>query len=89
MSQPRTPDAPPRALVAYVAALALLLPAREAHAYLDPASGSLVLQLVVGGAMGALYFLRRHWRALRARVTGDAAEDARDAAPARASDERG
>jgi len=65
--------AAPRLLVPYAAVLVLLLPARDAHAYLDPASGSLILQLVVGGAMGALYFVRRHWRSLRARVAGETA----------------
>lgn len=33
-------------------ALALVLAARPAHAYLDPASGSMMLQIVLGGLAG-------------------------------------
>lgn len=33
--------------------------------YLDPSSGSLLYQIVVGGILAALSFWRRPWRALR------------------------
>jgi hypothetical protein len=29
-----------------------------------------LLQAVIGGAMAAAYFLRRHWQTLRARLSG-------------------
>lgn len=38
---------------------------RDAHAYIDPASGSIVFQVVVAAALGAAFTLRR----LRDRVT--------------------
>lgn len=33
----------------------------SAHAYLDPGTGSLILQAVVGGIAGAMVFLRTYW----------------------------
>lgn len=42
----------------------LLLTTSPAHAYLDPASGSMLLQLILGGAAGALLFLKLMWRRL-------------------------
>lgn len=54
-----------------------LLSAAPAHAYLDPASGSMILQLVLGGAAGVAVALRLLWRRL-GRVFGR-----RDDAPPR------
>jgi hypothetical protein len=47
--------------------LVLLTPA-PARAYLDPASGSMVLQLVLGGAAGVAVAIRLLWRRLLRRV---------------------
>ena len=44
-------------------ALVLLVPA-PAHAYLDPASGSMILQLVLGGVAGLAVAVRLLWRRL-------------------------
>ena len=48
-----------------------------AHAYIDPASGSIVFQVLIAGILGALLTMRRWWaiifrmaRALLARVVG-------------------
>ncbi|MGH9379750.1 MAG: hypothetical protein ACRD2Z_03945 [Thermoanaerobaculia bacterium] len=49
------------------AALALLVIPTPAWAYLDPASGSMFLQLVLGGVAGAAVALRLFWRRLAAR----------------------
>ena len=35
-------------------------------AYLDPGSGSLLLQAIVGGTAGIMVFFRHWWRTLRA-----------------------
>ncbi|HEV8239103.1 MAG TPA: hypothetical protein VGS57_07040 [Thermoanaerobaculia bacterium] len=43
--------------------LVVLMPA-PAHAYLDPASGSMILQLVLGGAAGVAVAVRLLWRRL-------------------------
>jgi hypothetical protein len=48
-----------------VAMLATVLAARDAHAYLDPATGSMVLQEIVGGAMACLFVVRRQWGQLK------------------------
>ena len=43
--------------------LALLVAApRDAHAYLDPTTGSMVLQLLLGGIAGAAVLIRLFWR---------------------------
>jgi len=35
--------------------------AQEAHAYLDPGSGSMILQLLLGGIAGASVVLKLYW----------------------------
>ena len=42
----------------------LLLPALPAHAYLDPASGSMILQMILGGLAGAALVIKLYWRRL-------------------------
>lgn len=51
-----------------------------AHAYLDPGTGSLVIQLVLGGVVGVLAIVKLYWHKLRALVlrkdlTNDLADD--------------
>jgi hypothetical protein len=36
------------------------------HAYLDPGTGSMVLQLALGAAVGALAVVKLYWRRLKA-----------------------
>jgi len=38
-----------------------LMPAVRAHAYLDPGSGSFILQLIVASLLGLLFVMRRYW----------------------------
>jgi hypothetical protein len=45
--------------------LVLLLPARDAWAYLDPGTGSFMLQAVIALAMGALLAMRQYWARLK------------------------
>jgi hypothetical protein len=59
---PMLPRSWRRALLAL--GLLALLSAAPAHAYLDPASGSMILQLVLGGAAGVAVALRLLWRRL-------------------------
>jgi hypothetical protein len=35
--------------------------APRAHAYMDPGTGSLIFQLIIAGAIGGLFILRRSW----------------------------
>ena len=49
-----------------VALIVVLIVPQAAHAYLDPASGSMILQAVIGGvAAGALAF-KFYWRRIQA-----------------------
>ncbi len=52
---------------AYLCALALLLigvSTTTAHAYLDPGTGSMILQLVLGGVAGLLLAGKLYWQKL-------------------------
>jgi hypothetical protein len=53
-------------LVLVLTVLVLLLPARPAYAYLDPGSGSMFVQLLLGGVAGAVVILRLYWNRLLA-----------------------
>ena len=44
-----------------LAVLASLLVPREAHAYLDPGTGSYILQILLAGLLGALFMLKVYW----------------------------
>ena len=50
--------------IGFLFLLALFAGAAPAHAYLDPASGSLILQVLLGGIAGAALVLRLFWRKL-------------------------
>lgn len=39
------------------------------HAYLDPGTGSIAIQLLIGGAVAALATLRTYWSRIRAFAT--------------------
>jgi hypothetical protein len=49
---------------------ACLIAAPTAHAYIDPASGSFLLQIVLGGLATAFVTLKVFWRRLRRRNDG-------------------
>lgn len=44
--------------------IAWLASESRAEAYVDPATGSYILQLVIAGALGALFTLKLFWRRL-------------------------
>jgi len=46
---------------ALLAVLASLVLVREAHAYLDPGTGSYILQILIAGLFGALFMLKVFW----------------------------
>ena len=52
--------------IVVLAAFLLLNFARSAHAYLDPGSGSLVLQVLLGGVAGVLLVLKLFWHRILA-----------------------
>ncbi len=54
-----------RSICLLVFLLLLTAVPRNAHAYLDPASGSMLLQLLLGGLAGAALFLKLFWQKIR------------------------
>lgn len=53
--------------VALSAAIILTLPA-AAHAYVDPAAGSMLLQLLLGGVAGLIVIVKLYYRRLLTRL---------------------
>ncbi len=56
-------------LLLALSALDLLIP-RPAFAYVDPGSGSFVIQMIVAAVMGAGVTLKLYWGKIRERLTG-------------------
>jgi len=44
--------------------------ARDTLAYLDPGSGSFLLQLLIAGALGFLFALRVYWKRIKGFFSG-------------------
>ena len=61
-----TPGCPARVLL-LLTLLLLALPS-TAHAYLDPGTGSYVVQLLIGSLLGGLFALGMFWRRVVASV---------------------
>lgn len=66
----RTSSRPGLAGAALAALLTVVLVPAPAHAYIDPASGSLVLQVVAAGVLAALLTMKRIWRKLAGLLPG-------------------
>jgi hypothetical protein len=47
-------------------ALLLFVCAKHAHAYIDPGSGSYILQLIVAGLLGVGVAVRIYWKGIKA-----------------------
>jgi len=60
----------PIATAAVLCAVLTLTGTVPAHAYLDPATGSYVIQILMAGLLGALFALKMFWRSVRT-FTGD------------------
>ena len=56
----------------------LVLTVRPAQAYLDPASGSMILQVIVAALAAALITLKAFWHKIRGLFGSSPAEDAAD-----------
>ena len=44
----------------------LLLPTHDVPAYLDPGTGSFLVQLLIGGIVGGIVLLKAYWTKIRA-----------------------
>jgi len=49
--------------------IVLLAPIIKAQAYLDPGSGSFILQLVIATLLGGAFLIKTYWAKIRAFVT--------------------
>ena len=39
---------------------------RKAHAYIDPGTGSYIIQVLIGGLLGAAFALKIYWKKVKA-----------------------
>ena len=62
-------------LKAFAAAGAIGIAAPEAHAYLDPGTGSMLLQIMLGGLAGLGVAAKLYWHRIRAFLGARDAED--------------
>ncbi len=69
----------------FLAALGLGQPA---HAYLDPGTGSILIQVLLGGAAGAAAILKLYWHNIRAYFSRGAAETPEATDPVRGESEK-
>jgi len=44
----------------------ILMCRRDAHAYMDPGTGSYLFQLLMAAILGALFALKMYWRSVKA-----------------------
>lgn len=49
-----------------LAGLLLLISTHDAHAYIDPGTGSYILQLLIAGLVGALFAVKIYWGKIKA-----------------------
>jgi len=54
---------------AFVAALLLLSPT-TAHAYLDPGTGSYMVQMLIAGVLGAAFAVKMYWLRIKRFISG-------------------
>ncbi len=52
-------------LIAVLALLCLMVP-QKAYAYLDPGTGSYILQLLIGALVGGLFAVKIFWKNIKA-----------------------
>lgn len=52
-------------LAFFLFALACILPANQSYAYLDPGTGSQILQIVIASVAGALISIKMFWRHIK------------------------
>ncbi|OGP07777.1 MAG: hypothetical protein A2048_03385 [Deltaproteobacteria bacterium GWA2_45_12] len=50
----------------FILILSIFLLPSTAHAYLDPGTGSMILQIVVGSVLAAVYTVKVYWQKIKA-----------------------
>ena len=53
------------AKIAFIGLLFLAAAPQPAHAYIDPGTAGLLLQAIIGGAIGALFTIRIYWQRIK------------------------
>ena len=63
--------------------LSLLAPHLRPHAYLDPGSGSFLIQLIIAGLVGAGFLIKAYWKKIKGLFnrSGSNKEDDNDVQP--------
>lgn len=59
-------------------ALGLAMIPGQAHAYIDPGSGSLIAQAIMAGLLGGVFTLKMYWRHVRKKIDTFLGRDKRD-----------
>lgn len=57
-------------MILLIACAGLFVFTKSAYAYLDPGSGSLMLQMMIGAALGAMFTVKLYWKKLKAFLAG-------------------
>ncbi|MEW6710482.1 MAG: hypothetical protein AB1403_11720 [Candidatus Riflebacteria bacterium] len=69
--------------------LYLVVMASPAYAYLDPGTGSFIIQMLVAGIAGALFVLKTYWQKFTGFFTGNRRENEKTPSPEKKADEDG
>ncbi|MCX6840725.1 MAG: hypothetical protein NTX53_00280 [candidate division WOR-3 bacterium] len=77
MNRPRRPALPAIALIVLISPILLQL----AYGYLDPGTGSYILQLIIGGLLGGLFAIGLLWKKVIAFVKRVFTPQKHDAGP--------
>ena len=68
----------PPPLLPVLFSLSLLMGSPQAHAYLDPGTGSLLLQGLIAAIASVSYALKLHWQRVKAYLSGQPALEDQD-----------
>jgi hypothetical protein len=52
--------------IALLIALFFTISTKPAHAYLDPGTGSFLIQIIVGGFLGGIFIIKGYWQRISA-----------------------
>jgi hypothetical protein len=58
----------------FAAALISIMMSSEAHAYVDPGTGSYLLQILIAGLLGAAFALKIYWNKLKGFISSSRSE---------------
>jgi hypothetical protein len=69
-----------RIVLVFLAVIAVLLPSGDAHAYLDPGTGSIIVQGLIGAVAAALLVMKLYWQKLKGLFSSPASSQPSEAA---------